>query len=84
LMQLKLGCFFADCAGIVFGNFKQCGSPDEREELFRRFAAAVGKPVFTGLRYGHCSRSLSLVCGEPVRIRKNALFLQDPFTAGRS
>lgn len=84
LMQLKLNGFFAGCSGIVFGNFKQCGPPGEREELFRRFADAIGKPVFTGLRYGHCSRSLSLVCGEPVRIRNNALFLQDPFTAEKS
>ncbi len=81
LMQLKLSGFFAGCSGIVFGNFKQCGEPAERLELFRRFAAEIGKPVFTGLHYGHCSRSLSLVCGEPVLIRKNALFLQDPFTA---
>ena len=84
LMQLKLSGFFAGCSGIVFGNFKRCGSPDKREELFHRFAVAVEKPVFSGLHYGHCSRSLSLVCGETVRIRENALFLQDPFTAGRS
>ena len=81
LMQLELSGFFAGCSGIVFGNFKQCGVPAERQELFRRFAAEIGKPVFTGLHYGHCSRSLSLVCGEPVLIRKNTLFLQDPFTA---
>ena len=81
LMQLKLSGFFAGCSGIVFGNFKQCGAPAERQELVRRFAAEIGKPVFTGLRYGHCSRSRSLVCGEPVLIRKNSLFLQDPFTA---
>ena len=81
LMQLKLGGFFDRCAGIVFGDFKQCGAPAERMELFRRFSAAVRKPVFAGLHYGHCSRSISLVCGETVQIRKNALYLHDPFTA---
>ena len=81
LMQLKLSGFFDRCAGIVFGDFKQCGTPAERMELFRRFSAVVGKPVFAGLHYGHCSRSLSLVCGETVKIRKNALYLRDPFTA---
>ena len=81
LMQLKLGGFFDGCSGIVFGNFKQCGPPADRMELFRRFAGETGKPVFAGLRYGHCSRSLSLVCGEMVRIRGNALYLSDPFSA---
>ena len=81
LMQLKLGGFFDRCAGIVFGDFKQCGTPGERMELFRRFSTEIGKPVFAGLHYGHCSRSLSLVCGETVQIRKNALYLRDPFTA---
>ena len=84
LMQLKLSGFFTGCSGIVFGNFNRCGSPAERKELFRRFAAEIGKPVFSGLRYGHCARSLSLVCGETVQIRKNMLFLRDPFTAKRS
>ena len=81
LMQLKLSGFFAGCAAVVFGNFKQCGRPAERMELFRRFGAEIGKPVFAGLRYGHCGRSLSLVCGETVEIRKNALYLRDPFSA---
>ena len=80
LMQLKLSGFFAGCAAVVFGNFKQCGDPEERGELFRRFAAELPVPVFAGLHYGHCSHSLSLVCGETALIRNGSLYLRDPFS----
>ena len=80
LMQLKLSGFFHGCAGVVFGDFEDCGDPGEQEELFRRFAAELSVPVFAGLHYGHCRRSLSLVCGEPVRIRNGVLELRDPFS----
>ena len=81
LMQLELGGFFENCAGVIFGNFKQCGDPAERTELFRRFAARIQVPVFSGLHYGHCARSLSLVCGETAVVRNNSLYLADPFSA---
>ena len=84
LMQLTLSGFFEGCAGVVFGNFKQCGDPSEREELFARFAATVSAPVFSGLRFGHCAGSVSLICGETAVIRDDDLYLRDPFSASRS
>ena len=81
LMQLELSGFFENCAGVIFGNFKQCGDPAERAELFRRFAEKIQVPVFSGLHYGHCSRSLSLVCGETAAVRSSSLYLSDPFSA---
>lgn len=83
LMQLKLSGFFRGCAGVVFGDFEDCGEPGEQQELFRRFAAAVQVPVFSGLHYGHCRRSISLVCGESVRIRDGVFSLRDPFSGKR-
>ena len=80
LMQLKLSGFFRGCAGVVFGDFEDCGDPCEQEKLFRRFASALSVPVFAGLHYGHCRRSLSLVCGEPVRIGGGVFELRDPFS----
>ena len=80
LMQLKMSGFFRGCAGVVFGDFEDCGDPGEQEELFRRFAAELSVPVFAGLHYGHCRRSVSLVCGETVRIRNGVLELRDPFS----
>ena len=84
LTQLLLSGFFTDCAAVVFGDFRQCGDRNEREELFRRFAAKIGKPVFAGLRYGHCPRSVSLVGGEPALIRDGTLYLRDPFSGEKS
>ena len=84
LTQLLLCGFFTDCAAVVFGDFRQCGDRNEREELFRRFAAEIGKPVFAGLRYGHCPRSVSLVGGESAVIRDGALYLRDPFSGEKS
>ena len=83
LMQLKLSGFFRGCAGVVFGDFEDCGDPGEQSELFRRFACDVQVPVFSGLHYGHCRRSLSLVCGEPARIRDGVFCLRDPFSGRR-
>jgi len=84
LTQLFLSGFFTGCTAVVFGDFRQCGDRDEREELFRRFAAKIGKPVFAGLRYGHCPRSVSLVVGESAVIRNRALYLRDPFSGEKS
>ena len=84
LTQLKLNGFFSSCAGIVFGNFKQCGASEERQELFRRVASELAAPVFSGLHYGHCSRSISMVCGETAGIRNGSLYLRAPFNAGKS
>lgn len=81
LMQLKLSGFFDRCAGVILGNFKQCGDPAERQELFRRFAGDLAVPVFSGLHYGHCACSLSLVCGETAAVRNGNLYLRDPFSA---
>lgn len=81
LTQLKLNGFFERCSGVILGNFKQCGDSKERQELFRRFAENLSVPVFSGLHYGHCACSLSLVCGETAAVRNGSLYLRDPFSA---
>lgn len=75
LTQLRLAGKFRDCAGIVFGNFADC--PVEYpefgltlEEIIQDVVAPCGKPIFTGLRCGHCTPSLTLPLG--VRCRMNA------------
>lgn len=68
LTQLRLAGKFRDCAGVVFGDFADC--PIEYpefgltlEEIIRDVVAPCGKPVFTGLRCGHCSPKLTLPFG---------------------
>lgn len=73
LTQLRLAGKFRDCAGVVFGDFADC--PIEYpefgltlEEIIRDVVAPCGKPVFTGLRCGHCSPKLTLPFGVRARL----------------
>lgn len=75
LTQLRLAGKFDDCAGVVFGDFADC--PIEYpefglslEEIIRDVVAPCGKPIFTGLRCGHCTPKLTLPFG--VRCRMDA------------
>jgi len=68
LTQLRLSGKFDDCAGVVFGDFADC--PVEYpefgltlDEIIRDVVAPCGKPVFTGLRCGHCTPKLTLPFG---------------------
>ncbi len=53
LTQLRLAGAFADCAGVVFGNFSGCGDPGELEKILHDFTAHLRCPVYTGLPFGH-------------------------------
>ena len=73
LTQLRLAGKFDDCAGIVFGDFADC--PIEYpeyglslEEIIRDVASPCGKPIFTGLRCGHCTPKLTLPFGVKCRM----------------
>lgn len=75
LTQLRLSGAFDKCAGVVFGDFKDC--PIEYpafglslEEVIRDVVVPCGKPVFAGLQVGHCTPKLSLPHG--VRCRLDA------------
>ena len=75
LTQLRLAGVFDRCAGVVFGDFKDC--PIEYpafglslEEIIRDVVAPCGKPVFTGMQIGHCTPKLTLPHG--VRCRMDA------------
>lgn len=73
LTQLRLAGKFDDCAGVVFGDFADC--PVEYpefgltlEEIIRDVVAPSGKPIFTGLRCGHCTPKLTLPFGVKCRM----------------
>lgn len=73
LTQMRLAGKFDDCAGVVFGDFADC--PIEYpefgltlEEIIRDVVGPCGKPVFTGLRCGHCTPKLTLPFGVNCRI----------------
>ena len=60
LTQLRLAGAFDRCAGVVFGNFTDCGDPSGVEAVLRDFTGRVACPVFTGLAHGHQLPFLSL------------------------
>ena len=73
LTQLRLAGKFEDCAGVVFGDFADC--PVEYpefgltlEEIIRDVVAPSGKPIFSGLRCGHCTPKLTLPFGVKCRM----------------
>ena len=73
LTQLRLAGKFEDCAGVVFGDFADCpvDYPEfglTLEEIICDVVAPCGKPVFTGLRCGHCSPKLTLPFGVKCRM----------------
>lgn len=80
LTQMRLAGKFDDCAGVVFGNFADC--PIEYpefglslEEIIRDVVVPCGKPIFTGLRCGHCSPKLTLPLGVKCRMDADACTL---------
>lgn len=53
---------------VVFGYFTKCGPKPQIRRLLRDFAAQTGKPVCTGLAFGHEHPKCSYRLGEPAII----------------
>ena len=77
LTQLRLAGKLDDCAGVVFGDFKNC--PIEYpefglsiEQIIRDIVVPCGKPVLTGLQAGHCTPKLTLPLGARCRLDADA------------
>lgn len=73
LTQLRLAGKIDDCAGVVFGDFKNCEIEYPEygftiEEIIREVVAPCGKPVFTGFQAGHCSPKITLPYGVNCRM----------------
>jgi muramoyltetrapeptide carboxypeptidase len=76
LTQLRLAGKFDDCAGVVFGDFADCTIEYPEfgltlEEIIRDVVVPCGKPIFTGLRCGHCTPKLTLPFGVKCRMDAN-------------
>ena len=68
LTQLRNGGKFEACAGVLLGQFSDCGAekPDRSltlDEIFQELIGPAGKPVITGVTCGHCIPSISLPIG---------------------
>ena len=58
----------AQTRAVVFGYFTKCGPRPQIRRLLWDFAAQTGKPVYTGLAFGHEHPKCSYRCGEPAEI----------------
>lgn len=53
LTALEQNGVFRRCAGLLFGQFSDCGTREELTRLFRRVAAEVDGPVLMNFPFGH-------------------------------
>ncbi|MDR2460154.1 MAG: LD-carboxypeptidase [Deltaproteobacteria bacterium] len=53
LVALRLKGAFEKAAGIVFGQFTDCGNPKEIEEVLKAFSDSLRVPVAMGGPFGH-------------------------------
>ena len=77
LNQLAMSGVFDRVAGVVFGEFVDCGPERETEgqieDVIDDFVARVSCPVFCGLPYGHGKARRVLPIGLGVRIARDVL-----------
>ena len=78
LTQLQMNGVFRDCAAVIFANFRKCVPKEEIHLLAGRLAADNSIPVYSGLAFGHCARSLSFLCGEDALLSDGVLKVRFP------
>lgn len=81
LTQLRLAGKLDDCAGIIFGDFRNCEIEFKEygftiEEIIRDVAAPCGKPIFTGFQAGHCNPKITLPYGALCRMDADSCTLE--------
>jgi muramoyltetrapeptide carboxypeptidase len=63
LTHLKLSGFLRRCAGIVFGEFMECGDASSLIQVLHERTSDLEMPVVTGLRAGHGEENVTLPIG---------------------
>ncbi|HET7838536.1 MAG TPA: LD-carboxypeptidase, partial [Rectinemataceae bacterium] len=81
LTQLALAGKFAQCAGVVLGDWNDCG-PEEGKpslllaQIFRDIIGPFGKPCIYGIKAGHCSPTATLPFGVEASLDADAAGLE--------
>jgi muramoyltetrapeptide carboxypeptidase len=63
LTHLKVSGFLRRCAGIVFGEFVECGDASSLTHVLQERTSDLQMPVVTGLRVGHGKENVTLPIG---------------------
>ena len=63
LTYLKLAGFLGQCAGVVFGEFSECGEATSIIEVLEERTRELRVPVMTGLKVGHGLENMAVPVG---------------------
>jgi muramoyltetrapeptide carboxypeptidase len=68
LTQLQQCGTLEKISGLLFGRFIDCGSENELNRIFNKFATKVNGPVISGFPFGHSFPNISLNMDKPLKI----------------
>jgi muramoyltetrapeptide carboxypeptidase len=63
LMQMKLAGWLEKIAGLVLGNFENCGQPEEIVEIVSEFVEEYDIPALAGSGFGHIDENPTIPIG---------------------
>lgn len=75
MTALRLAGVLDGCAGLILGQFRDCGEGPGIENALRRSLEGFDGPVVINFPIGHGSRNLALPIGPRARLDADALRL---------
>jgi len=84
LSQMKLAGCFNSLAGLILGNFKDCGDTDEIIRIADDLLKDDKIPIIAGFEVGHGKRNLAIPIGlnATVNTEQKLLVFNEPATTG--
>jgi muramoyltetrapeptide carboxypeptidase len=84
LTYLKLTGFLGKCAGVVFGEFSECGTASSVVELLEERTRELETPIVTGLKVGHGLENMAVPVGISAILDTDtmSLTLAEPCVSG--
>ncbi len=72
LMQMKLGGFFDEIKGVVFGSFTDCGSRESIFKIVKNIFCDKNIPVMGGFEIGHGKTNMTIPIGGMAKLDTRA------------
>ncbi len=63
LFQMKLAGFFQELAGLILGDFVDCGTPEDITKIFTDLFQDSAIPILAGFESGHGKQNITLPLG---------------------
>ncbi len=74
LTQLKQCDILTQCAGLIFGQFTDCGEISQLKHIFNKYAAELDVPAWYNFPFGHEPRTVSLNWSRKLQIRNMRIY----------